>query len=313
MTRQFHLLTLCLCFSASLNSCSQESYGSRDQWLFSTDFKGVQVNQDTYRLESTAPKKSSAFDKHLTKKQGTIAINYETKNLEAAKAEVVDAPGLDGKRALCFRTDKANVYQDGKPLKSRIQLNLAKNPGFQSFVSEVSVYLPSAMEALNQYPHAITWLTLQEVWNALQGNHATTFRITVGLWKNKLGKLHFGFKAQDYINGKYVDVERGDDESAVVPTGRWFRLRTEVREGSCSNGFFRLTLIDGEQETVLYERTMQTMATAICEGRFPRKGYNSLQPLKLYTPARLTDWMRARGQAIEAYFTDWTFKGVNER
>lgn len=307
MTRQFHFLTLCLCFSVSINGYSQKSNSFRNQWQFSTDFKGVQVNQDSYRIESTSPKKPSAFDKHLTKEQGTIAINYETKKLEAAKAEVVDAPELDGKRALRFWTDRANVYQDGKPLKTRIQLNLAKNPGFRSFVSEVSVYLPPAMDELNQCPKPITWLTLQEFWNALHGDHKTTFRISVGLWKSKHGRLHFGFKAQDYIGGKYIDVERGDDESAIVPTGQWFRLRTEVKEGSCSNGFFRLTLISEGQETVLYERTMQTMATVICEGRYPRKGFNSLQPLKLYTPAWLTDWMRARGHAIEAYFTDWSF------
>ena len=51
------------------------------------------------------------------------------------------------------------------------------------------------------------------------------------------------------------------------------------------------------------------MATAFCEKQFPRQGFTSLQPLKLYTSAQLTEWMKERGCAIEAYFTDWTFDG----
>ena len=189
-------------------------------------------------------------------------------------------------------------------------MDLAKRPGFHSVVSEMSVFLPVTMEELNQCPYPITWLTLQEFWNALQGSHKTTFRITIGLWKSKRGGLHFGFKAQDYIDGKYIDVERGDDEQQEVPIGRWFRLRTVIEEGDSTSGFFRLTMLDEDQEHILYERTMQTMSTAICEGRYPRKGFNYLQPVKLYTSAWLTEWMKNRGHAIEAYFTDvcWVCK-----
>ena len=268
----------------------------------------MQVNQRTCRIAGI-DSAASAFDHYTKKQQGSIAINYETKNLEAAKAEVTDAPGLAGKRALHFRAAGPNVFKEGRPLKARIQLNLAKKPGFCSFVSEVSVFLPAGMEELNQYPYPITWLTLQEYWNALHGSHETTFRITVGLWKSSNGNLHFGYKAQDYINGKYIDVSRGDDERLEVPTGRWFRLRTEVVEGDSTSGFFRLTLLADGQEKVLYQQTMRTMSTAICEGSHPRKGFNNLQPLKLYTSAQLAEWMKERGNTIEAYFTDWHLEG----
>jgi hypothetical protein len=42
---------------------------------------------------------------------------------------------------------------------------------------------------------------------------------------------------------------------------------------------------------------------------YPRQGFTSLQPIKLYTSARLTEWMKERGCAIEAYFTDWKIDG----
>ena len=51
------------------------------------------------------------------------------------------------------------------------------------------------------------------------------------------------------------------------------------------------------------------MATAFCKKLYPRQGFTSLQPIKLYTSARLTEWMKERGCAIEAYFTDWKFDG----
>jgi len=283
---------------------------SQEKFHFSTAFDGLQVDQNSCRLVSTSHSVASVFDRYNTKQQGNIFIKYEMKNLEAAKAEVVDAPGLDGKCALHFVAACPNVYNGGKPLKTRIQMEFVKRPGFGSFVSEVSVFLPAAMNDLNYCPNPITWLTLQEFWNALHGSHKTTFRITVGLWKSKKGKLHFGFKAQDYIDGKYIDVARGSDEHQEVPIGRWFRLKTEITEGDRTSGFFRLTLLVDGQEKVLYEQTMRTMSTAICEGRFPRKGFNSLQPIKLYTSAWLTEWMRDRGDTIEAYFTDWSFNGT---
>ena len=42
------------------------------------------------------------------------------------------------------------------------------------------------------------------------------------------------------------------------------------------------------------------------------KGFNSLQPLKLYTSAWLTEWMSKRGLPLEVFFTDWLFDGEVE-
>ena len=80
-------------------------------------------------------------------------------------------------------------------------------------------------------------------------------------------------------------------------------------EGDNTSGFFRLTLIDDGQETVLYKETMRTMSTETTTLNAKYRGLSNLQPIKLYTSAWLTEWMKERGYAIEAYFTDWIFDG----
>lgn len=104
-------------------------------------------------------------------------------------------------------------------------------------------------------------------------------------------------------------MERGDDESLEVPIGRWFRLRTEMIEGDKHTGVMCISMIVGNKETVIYNRKMQTMATAFCEKKHQSQGFTLIQPIKLYTSAQLTEWMRERGLAIEAYFTDWSLNG----
>ena len=154
---------------------------------------------------------------------------------------------------------------------------------------------------------------MQEYWNAAPNDKGTTFRISLGLWKSKTGKLHFGFKAQDYVDKDYIDVERGDDERLEVPIGRWFRLRTELTEGNKDTGYMCISMVDGKQETILYRKNMQTMATSFCEKKHQPEGFTLLQPIKLYTSARLTEWMKDRGCAIETCFTNWEFDGIPYR
>lgn len=285
-------------------ACSQETF------QISTSFDDVKVDQEKRRLVAAKATDVSLFDVYQDRKKGKICINYETFDTIAAIAQVEDAPETEGKKALHFKINSPNVEKEGKKTKSRIQLDIYKRPGLKSFVSEVSVFLPHTMNELNNYPYPITWLTLQEYWNIPKSDTNTKFRISLGLWKNKTGKLHFGYKAQDYIDGKYSDVERESDERLEVPIGRWFRLRTELTEGDQDTGCMRISMVDGEQETNLYKRNMQTMGTAFCEKKYPPHGFTLIEPIKLYTSAHLTNWMKDRGYAIEAYFTDWKFAGV---
>lgn len=288
----------------TMQGCSQETF------QISTSFDDVKVDQEKRLLVSDKATDVSLFDAYQDRKKGKIYINYEIFDTIAAIAQVENAPEMDGKKALHFKINSPNVEKEEKKTKSRIQLDIYKRPGIKSFVSEVSVFLPHTMNELNSYPFPITWLTLQEYWNIPKSDTNTKFRISLGLWKNKTGKLHFGYKAQDYIDGKYSDVERESDERLVVPIGRWFRLRTELTEGDHDTGYMCVTLFDGEQEEILYKRNMQTMATAVCEKKYPPQGFTLIEPIKLYTSAHLTNWMKDRGCVIEAYFTDWNFDGV---
>lgn len=301
MRKQYYFLLLCPLLS--IISCSQRTF------LISTSFDDVKVDQVKRRLVAAKPTDASLFDTFQDRKKGKIYINYESSDTIAAIAQVKDAPEMEGKRALYFKINSPNVEKEGKRTKSRIQVDMVKRPGLKSFISEVSVFLPLTMNELNNYPYPITWLTLQEFWDAPPNDKGTTFRISLGLWKSKTGKLHFGFKAQDYIDKRFIDVEKGDVERLEVPIGRWFRLRTELKEGDQHSGFMKVSMVDGRQDRVLYKRKMQTMATVFCEKKYPRQGFTLIQPIKLYTSARLTDWMKDRGCAIEAYFTDWKFNG----
>lgn len=294
---------LFLCIIQTLLACSQNMF------RISTSFDNVKVDQEKSRLVTAKATDVSLFDTYTDRKRGKIYLNYGTIDTIAAIAQVKDAPEMDGKKALHFKINSPNVEKKGKKTKSRIQLDIVKRPGLKSFVSEVSVFLPYSMNELNNYPYPITWLTLQEYWNAPSNDKGTTFRISIDLWKNKTGKLHFGYKAQDYIDGKYIDVERGNNEHLEVPIGRWFRLRTELIEGDQDVGFMCISIVDGDQDIPLYKRNMQTMATAFCEKKYSPQGFTLIQPIKLYTSARLTEWMKERGCAIEAYFTDWTING----
>ncbi len=288
----------------SLLSCSQKDFQIR------TSFDNIRVDQETRYLVAAKPKDSIIFNKYQNKKSGRIYINYETFDTISAIAQVEDAPMISGKKAMHFKINSPNVEKKGEKAKSRVQLDMVKKTGMKSFVSEVSVFFPKTMNKLSSYPYPITWLTLQEYWNAPPNDKGTTFRISLGLWKSKTGKLHFGFKAQDYIDGEFIEVERGDEEHLEVPIGRWFRLRTEIKEGDKNTGSLKVSMVDGKQKRVLYKRKMQTMATAFCEKKHPQQGFTLTQPIKLYTSAHLTDWMRDRGYAIEAYFTDWKFDGI---
>lgn len=298
------LCIILFCFTQILQSYSQEDFH------LSTSFEHVKVDQKKRRFVSDEGWTfSSMFDTYNDKSTGKIRINYETLDLNAAIAQVENAPKMRGKKALHFKINSPNVEKEGKKTKSRIQIEFAKRQGFKSFVSEVSVFLPAPMKELNNYPNPITWLTLQEFWNAPVGDTGKTFRITIGLWKNQEGKLYFGYRSQDYVGGKFINVAKCDNDSCEVPFGRWFRLRTEVIEGDKDSGFFCLMIKDGKKEKTLYRFNTQTMATVFCEKQYPQQGFTSLHPIKLYTSARLTEWMKDRDCAIEAYFTDWNFEG----
>lgn len=299
------LCIIILCLTHFLHSYSQEEFH------LNTSFDCVKVNQKERRfVGDDSWGTSSLFDKYNDYRYGKIRINYGTLDLNAAIAQVESAPKKRGKKALHFKINSPNVEKDGKKIKSRIQIEFSKKPGFKSFVSEVSVFLPTSMKELNNYPNAITWLTLQEFWNAPVGDSGKTFRITIGLWKSKNGKIHFAYRSQDYIGGKFINVAKNDNDICEVPIGRWFQLRTEIIEGDKDSGFFCLTIRDGKEEKIIYRFNTQTMATVFCENQYPRQGFTSLHPIKLYTSAQLTEWMKERGCAIEAYFTDWKFDGV---
>ena len=155
------LFIILLCLTPFLHSYSQEEFH------LSTSFDHVKLDQKKSRFVSADRWNfPSQFDKYNNKSIGKIRINYETLDLDAAIAQVEDAPEMKGKKALHFKINSPNVEKEGKKTKSRIQIGFAKKPGFKSFVSEMSVFLPSPMNELNNYPYPITWLTLQEFWNA---------------------------------------------------------------------------------------------------------------------------------------------------
>ena len=168
------------------------------------------------------------------------------------------------------------------------------------------------MAILDDYPKEINWLTVQELWNDPVNKKGTTFRIRIGLQKSKKGHLHFVVSTQDYHDGKYWPIAKFDNDNVLIPFGRWFTLRTEIKEGNSETGQISLAVKENNEKEMksLYDETTQTMASVFCTGNFDPHGFTSLHLMKLYTSSQLTKWMHNRGLPLEMYFTNWKFSGV---
>ena len=253
-------------------------------------------------------------DKRIVTLQGTEGKSW---------AELAKAPRRKGD-ALHFTAAVAND-RDIAGDKLRVTGSVS-GLNATEIVNSVDIYIPCSWKSLTKIESGITWLTIQEYWCASAGipvDGEPQFRMTLGVLKKpgKGNKLYFDLKAQDLettlqADGswkeKYTTLYELDDRESKrfeIPFGKWFNLRTEIVAGDSENGHFRLVATDQKgRETVIFDEVCQTAASGYFKPGAKQPLYKSVSPLKLYTSAKMLQYMK--GKPLDIYYDNWKYKAV---
>lgn len=281
---------------------------------FASDFDNVKLDKNAKKFISLEDSLNieSNLAAHKEKSHGKFWIFYETVDLTKAKAEIVDAPLRNETKALHFHINEPNVIKNGNVEKARVQMQFLKEPGFKSFVNEVSVFLPKKMQVINDIPKPIKRFTLQEYWNDPVTLEGSVFTIKVGMEKKTNGKMYMRLSSRDYYDSKFHEVDYFKNEDWLVPFGVWFSLKTEIVEGDEYTGHVKLSVKKQSDDdyTVLIDTTARTMSRVYALKQKEPHGFTSLHALKLYTSKELVEWMRELNTPLDVYYSNWKFEGV---
>ena len=291
---------------------------SKEEKVFELSFEGVKLNgQKGWKgTDSRTGLNTDYFsrDKRIITLQGTTRKSW---------AELVPAPKRKG-NVLHFIAAAAN---DRDIAGDKVRVTGSVNGlNATEIVNSVDIFVPCSMKALTNIESAITWLTIQEYWCAAAGipvEGEPQFRMTLGMLKKagKGNKLYLDLKVQDLETTKQADgswkekyttlYELDDRESKrfEIPFGKWFNLRTEIVAGDRMNGHFRLVATDNKGcETVIFDEVCQTAATGYFKSGAKQPLYKSVSPLKLYTSAKMLQYMK--GKPLEIYYDNWNYKAI---
>ncbi len=276
-----------------------------DGLLYHTDF------EPGTRIAPVNPSNKASNDELLDPKKPPqnatvtgLRFNYEGGDATMRYARIEEESGNRKNRVLHFWANTVNAHNYSK---TRIQADVrGVKAGLKEFYQSVRFYLPKDMALLNEYPPAITWLTIMEVWNN-SPNHPFPFRVTVGLRKPAgKGQLRFHAEAQniDQTNpdkAKFIVIWSQLNEQLEVPFGKWMTLEYYLAEGDAKTGrFFMAVTPQGGERKVLFDITHYTHHT-----KDPAPdGFTAWNPMKLYTSRPLTDYMRGQGKALELLWDD---------
>jgi len=229
----------------------------------------------------------------------SAVINYEDDegDREKRRAELI----TEGDNTfLRYRMNRAHIElvspHDPELMerKGRIQLGLRNLMDYRSFGYRVKIRLGGGLVNLAQANQAITWLTLSEFWNDVPSSMVSS-RIHIGLHKDAGERgLHWSVEGQEKVyrdNGTSIfetvaglhfpDADTGFPAVQAV-FDEWLELTVRGREGLGDDGRLVVTVGRvGEAPTVLADYRGQTVHS----GQRPEEldGFDSLQPLKLYT------------------------------
>ena len=291
---------------------------NRQEQIFELSFEGVNL-YGSNRLEGLDAKTglNASFynrEKRIINIQGTEG---------KAWAEIVKAPRRKG-NALHFIAVKPND-KDVAGEKLRVTGSISGLNAVE-VVNSVDIYVPRSWKALTKIEPGFTWLTVQEYWCATAGipvEGEPQFRMTLGMLKKagKGNKLYFDLKVQDLETTKqadgswkekYTTLYKLDDRESKrfeIPFGKWFNLRTEIVVGDSKSGHFRLVATDHKgRETVIFDEVCQTAASGYFKPGAKQPLYKSEAPLKLYTSAKMLQYMK--GKPLEIYYDNWKYKAI---
>ena len=216
-------------------------------------------------------------------------------------AEVRTDPTDDENRCLYMQVDRGKRMQ--------CELNFREAADYQQVYVQYRVYWPCHLGNLSEYPDRISWFTFLEIWehhNDNQGgDQAGKTRWTFSFLKDK-GEgdpLYWGVSAQG-AQPDWHNLWRERNRSVPIPFGKWSLFEIFFKRGKGENGWIWMAITpEGEDRQVIFDLHKDT------EHPVDPMPLRSFQLWKLYTHARIVDWMRDHYRPISGYYDDfewWT-------
>lgn len=249
---------------------------------------------------------------------GTFArsayLNFDKNDSTQRFAKIIPEPGNTGNKVLTFRVNEG--WTDGR--NARVQYDLyGITSGLKEFAQSERIFISGDFGLLRQYPEKIHWLTIVEIWNNITWSQSVPygFRITLGLGKpvETESDLYFILDAQDcelFEDGKqkYTTLWAEINENVKIPLNEWFTLNYYFKEGNAKSGRFIMT-IDTKKNGLqtIFDVTNFTHNTMDGEP----DGVTAFNPFKLYTSAKLANWMKEQGKPLQIYWDDFKLWGKN--
>lgn len=240
-------------------------------------------------------------------KIGYAAIQYQGGNPKQRLAEIGFDPQSMENRVLKFWLKAPNVDAGA----GRVQMNLYGNREIRKMAYTCRMLIPGNLKRLRNARFGVKWLTLMEFWNnANWTGQKFPFRITVNLKKPALENRPFtiGVTAQVYENErrKWKEQPVWDylDTSFEVPLDHWMEWEVLFVEGNRNTGRFRLSVTpEGGERTVIHDIRNYTYHP---DDPHP-DGLNHFNPMKLYTSAKVINYMAHDNNYLQVYWDDFKF------
>jgi len=310
----FFSFTIALCYSCKHKSinCGKDCDEVEEQ-IFQTGFNNTSISditdqwKDIHGIDSAYNEYNNwdELDEHPL--IGDFKINMEDGTPSQRGFEITSDPEDETNNVLRFYIKEPHIREAAKK-KSRVQADVNSNNCIKEFYQTVRVYLPKDMAYLQEWDDSFYWLSIFEIWNnANWTKEKFPFRVNVNITKPEKGKVNsLRLHAKGDVNkriGKWVPEWEQTAENFELPIGKWMTIEIYIKEGDNETGRFYLTVTpDGEEKQVVFNITNYTQHP---DENCP-DGFSHIHPLKFYTSAELTNYMKDAGKNLEIYWDDWS-------
>ncbi len=307
-------------------SCLEQGLSTTAQWngaqaattiLFQSGFEdGVLIERESNQYSDIVGNDRSVatlgdWENDLEKAPiGRFKLYFEDGSESERSAQLIEDPADANNRVLAFRLHQPNVRSLTSADKGRIQFGLNNNQALYALSYSVRMRFEEGFGLLQQHAERIRWLTLAEFWNNT-ANKSFPFRVTLNINKDEgIGKpLYWNMHAQTRSSpGDWTTLWHGADADVPVPINTWFTLHVDIQEGCAQSGRFRVRLEkeDGSEYTVV---------DAVNITQHPNDpapdGFVSFNPVKIYTSAKVIDWVREQGEDLVVLWDDFMlYQGI---
>ena len=248
---------------------------------------------------------------------GRFALNLDQGDTTQRNATIVADPTNPDNKVLLFCIEEPHINaraKNGVAYKARVQSDLHTDGSSDELYHSVRVYLPSELEKLKEMPAKLEWFTIAEWWNNPPNRQrGYTFRISIDLYKEEGKKnIYFSAKAQNYkpfdvpnpkriATGTFTTKWR-EISKLEVPFGQWMTIEYYLKKGDEASGRFYMTVQpDGGKKQVIFDIKGDTYGLG---NPNPSGVVPYFSPMKLYTSAKLVNFLKEYGIPTRVYFDD---------